>query len=144
MIQLSKIVVFATAALVFMGATRISAESETSKPAELWPGIQSKTVIPGATPQKLMERDDAAYDTGLDIFTDADERVNIDSENDKRFENIDTNQDGYITRQQFSNSIDADTSAETFKEFDTDNDSYMSEAEYEAYLEADINTNYND
>lgn len=109
--------------------------------------IQSDTVVTGATPEKLMDKDAAMNDTGFEIGTDiapesgtAEANANLSTENDVMFDDIDTDNDGMINLEQFSASIDADTSAESFEEFDINDDGLMSETEYQAYLEADLQT----
>lgn len=113
--------------------------------------IQSDTVVTGATPEKLMDKDAAMNDTGFDIGTDidtdiepeagtAEANVNLSTENDVLFDDIDTDNDGMINQEQFSASIDAATSVESFEEFDINDDGLMSETEYQAYLEADLQT----
>lgn len=75
--------------------------------------------------------------------TNDDLKINVvdnNVQNDKSFSDIDTDKDGQITKEQFSEAIDADTSADSFVEFDANEDGKLSENEYNTYLDADFNT----
>lgn len=143
--KLAKFTILASSVLIGLGTANAYADSAVT--LETGSSIQSNTVVPGATPEKLMDKDAAMNDTGFELGTDiepeagtADANVNLSTENDVMFDDIDTDNDGMINLEQFSASIDADTSAESFSEFDIDDDGLMSESEYQAYLEADLQT----
>ncbi len=50
------------------------------------------------------------------------------------FINVDENADGKITETEFDNSIDADTSKETFTELDTNKDGSLDEGEFDVIV----------
>lgn len=142
----------ALTAILMMSAASVNAQSTTSGAAEMDANhsIQSTTIVPGATPEKLMEKDDALNGKGLKLQNNIEMTDKVDAEaeietrgavqNDMAFTDIDTDSDGEITKTEFSNAIDADTSAESFAEFDLDQDGMLNEEEYQAYLNADLQT----
>lgn len=140
--NLTKLTIVATSMLIAVGASQAQAQVGLGGGSS----IQSDTVVTGETPETLMKKDEMMNDTGLELGTDVEPEagasVDIDAgtQNDLMFGVIDTDQDGQITEIEFSNSIDADTSVDSFAEFDADSDGMLSETEYQAYLNADAQT----
>ena len=56
------------------------------------------------------------------------------------FNDADANSDGLVDESEFSTSVDADTSDESFGEFDRNSDGTLDDTEYRSYFEADSQT----
>jgi hypothetical protein len=56
------------------------------------------------------------------------------------FTGADTDRSGSISQSEFSSSMDADTSIDTFNEYDTDGDGMLNDTEYQGYFNSGVDT----
>ena len=156
-----KTVLMAGAAIFALGVSPTLADSginaTTGADVEAGARIQGNNTgtTGGTTVDTLIEREDAMksdtitgegltldnqtdVEAGADMDTNADEPM--DSGERMDFNDADANSDVLVDEAEFSTSVDADTSAESFGEFDRNSDGTLDDEEYRSYLEADTQT----
>ena len=75
----------------------------------------------------------------MSVKTDeaVDAKINVETDAELDFSNVDENSDGKVSQTEFSSSVDANTSAATFSELDTNKDGALNEAEFDVLASAD-------
>ena len=156
-----KTLLMAGAAIFTLGVTPSIADSGLNATAganvETGARIQGNNTgtTAGTTVDTLMEREDALKsdtitgdgltldsqtDVGLDANSDASVAEPIGNSERLNFNDADANSDGLVDESEFSTSVDADTSDESFGEFDRNSDGTLDDTEYRSYFEADSQT----
>ena len=105
--------------------------------------IQSSPVTNGATVDELMNEDSAINDTGFELGTEPDVTDGSDASRPMMplvFSDFDQNGDGQVSQSEFSTSVNADTSADSFTEVDKNQDGVLDENEFRAYSDAEVIT----
>lgn len=113
-----KLALYSTVAILGLGVTAAQAEMNTSAAPSLDAGVSVE-----------------AMENKAEAKVEADVKADAETNTDMKFTAVDENADGEISETEFSNAVDADTSAASFSTLDADKNGSLNKTEFDVMAE---------